>query len=46
MRGHPGRWGALDLLENDLDEFAGRDRQWMIVAVVSEPVGSDEPRSP
>ena len=27
MRAHPGRWGALDLLENDLDEFAGRYRR-------------------
>lgn len=27
MRAHPGRWGALDLLESDLDEFAGRYRR-------------------
>jgi len=27
MRAHPGRWGALDLLESDLDEYAGRYRR-------------------
>jgi hypothetical protein len=26
IRAHPGRWGGLDLLETDLDEFASRYR--------------------